>query len=283
MSAATSITWRAASKRAIRSLAPLSMRKRAAIALQRQTWLAPQRRNWWAVELVRDLADRDLDAYHEFLWTHHLGYAATYEVAERFGAENVRASRRIFFADLLERLCAVGAPTDGIQSVFEVGCSLGYQLRYMETDVFPKAARLEGLDLDRHAISSGSAYLRSVESKVAVRCDDAGNLARAMADTSFDVVVCTGVLMYLNEDRAADAVRVMLGHARVMVALAGLAHPRVDNADLDRSDLRPSDQTFIHNLDRMVRQAGGRIVGRRWEGSRDVDGNTIYFVFASAA
>jgi 2-polyprenyl-3-methyl-5-hydroxy-6-metoxy-1,4-benzoquinol methylase len=274
---------RAASKRAIR-LAPLSMRKRAAVALQRQAWLPPHRRRWWAVELVRDLADRNLDAFHEFLWTNHLGYAATYEVAERFGPENVRASRRMFFEDLARQLQAAGAaPATDVKSVFEVGCSLGYQLRQMELDLFPAATTLEGIDLDRHAIASGAEYLRGCGSKVAVRCGDAGNLAQELGDRRYDVIVCTGVLMYLTEVRAADAVRAMLRQANALVALAGLAHPQIDNADLARSDMRPSDRTFIHNLDRMVRQAGGTIHARRWEGARDVDGNTIYFVFASAA
>jgi hypothetical protein len=151
----------------------------------------------------------------------------------------------------------------------------------METDLFPSATALEGIDLDRQAISAGAAYLRSCGSKVAIRCGDAGALADEIGDRRYDVTVCTGVLMYLNESRAADAVRVMLRNSDALVALAGLAHPTIDNANLARSDMRPTDHTFIHNLDRMVRLAGGTIKARRWEGSRDVDGNTIYFVFAT--
>jgi predicted TPR repeat methyltransferase len=190
----------------------------------------------------------------------------------------------MFFEDLARQLQAAGAaPATDVKSVFEVGCSLGYQLRQMELDLFPAATTLEGIDLDRHAIAAGAEYLRGCGSKVAVRCGDAGNLAQELGDRRYDVIVCTGVLMYLTEVRAADAVRAMLRQANALVALAGLAHPQIDNADLARSDMRPSDRTFIHNLDRMVRQAGGTIHARRWEGARDVDGNTIYFVFASAA
>ena len=54
----------------------------------------------------------------------------------------------------------------------------------------------------------------------------------------------------------------------------------VDNAALAQSDVRATDRTFVHNLDRMVELAGGKVVGRRWEGDRQVDGQTIYFVFA---
>jgi hypothetical protein len=64
-----------------------------------------------------------------------------------------------------------------------------------------------------------------------------------------------------------------------VLVLAGLAHPDQDNATLAASAVRERDGTFIHNLDAMVQDAGGRVVHRRWEGARLLDGNTIYFVF----
>jgi len=86
--------------------------------------------------------------------------------------------------------------------------------------------------------------------------------------------------MYLEEDAAARVVASMLRHTGVVVALAGLAHPETDNALLDRSVPRSSDRSFIHNIDGMVKKAGGTVLARRWEGGRFVDGHTIYFVFA---
>jgi SAM-dependent methyltransferase len=269
------------SKRALRTLVPLAVRKRLALAIHRQRWIGDKRRQWWSVELVRDLAERDVHAYHDFLWTNHLGYAESYEVRSRFGPENIKASRLMFFDDLAALLARRGMSADrDIQSVLEVGCSLGYQLRFMETDLFPGALALEGFDLDRHAIESGAAYLRGVGSKVSLRCGDVSLLEQMPGRVLFDLMVCTGVLMYLTEERAASVVRAMLKRTRLL-ALAGLAHPRADNAQLDRSDTRRRDSTFIHNFDAMVERAGGRVVARRWEGSRDVDGNTIYFVFAT--
>ena len=87
--------------------------------------------------------------------------------------------------------------------------------------------------------------------------------------------------MYLKEVDAMGMVRAMFSHCRTMVAMAGLAHPAVDNAGLVSSDIRKRDRTFIHNLDRMVTSGGGRVQARRWEGARQVDGQTIYFVFAA--
>ena len=87
--------------------------------------------------------------------------------------------------------------------------------------------------------------------------------------------------MYLKEAEAAGMVRAMLSHSRVMVAMAGLAHPVLDNAALDCSDVRNRDQTFIHNLDGMVKNGGGSVLARRWEGDRQLEGQTIYFVFAA--
>jgi SAM-dependent methyltransferase len=283
MSAPASILGRtkATCRRLIRTSVPLSLRKRAVLRLQRQTWIDRRRRDWWAVELVRDLAERDVDAFHQFLWTHHLAYAESYEVGRRFGPENVKASRRMFFEDLRSEIAKVPElRARGIRSVFEVGCSLGYQLRSIETDFFPEAARLEGIDIDRQAIDAGAAYLRSIGSKVALQCADTRDLERILSGQTFDLIICTGVLMYLNQQAARDVVGRMLRHTRLL-ALSGLAHHRVDNARLEQPDRRASDQTFIHNFDDMVDRAGGRILGRRWEGSHDVEGNTIYFVFAT--
>jgi 2-polyprenyl-3-methyl-5-hydroxy-6-metoxy-1,4-benzoquinol methylase len=271
-----------ACKRLVRSVVPLSVRKLAARALQRSAWIDPQRRHWWSVELVRDLAEKDVDAFHEFLWTYHLGYAESYEVTGRFGADKVRASRRIFFSSLREQVANPGLFSDaGVRSVFEVGCSLGYQLRHIETDVFPAALDLAGIDIDRYAIEAGRKHLRSVGSKVELQCGDTRDLERWLGGKTYDIILCTGVLMYLNEAAAAEAVGTMLRHGRLL-AMSGLAHPRTNNALLERSDVRASDSTFIHNFDRMVVDHGGRVLSSRWEGARDVEGNTIYFVFATS-
>jgi SAM-dependent methyltransferase len=266
-----------------RSLIPLAVRKRLAIGLQRWTWVNAQRRHWWSVELVRDLADKDVDAFHEFLWTHHLGYAATYEIAERFGAENIKLSRRLFFADLRQALSDRGVVAErDVRSVFEVGCSLGYQLRYMETDLFPRADRLEGVDIDRYAIEAGSQFLRAEKSRIALHHGDMRDLERILSSTTFDVIACAGVLMYLTQEAATEVVGVMLRRTKFL-AVAALAHPSVDNKQLTRSETRSSDSTFVHNIDAMVAAQGGRVVARRWEGGRDFEGNTVYFVFAEHA
>lgn len=268
-------------KRLVRSAVPLSVRKLAARTLQRCTWIDPQRRHWWSVELVRDLAETDVDAFHQFLWTYHLGYAESYEVAARFGADKVKASRRAFFSDLRDQVAKRGAFSDGgVKSIFEVGCSLGYQLRHIETDVFPGVIELAGIDIDRYAIEAGRQYLGSVGSKVALQSGDTRDLERWLRAKTYDIILCTGVLMYLNEAAAGEAVGTMLRHSRLL-AMAGLAHPHIDNAGLDRSDVRASDSSFIHNFHRMVTDHGGRVLWSRWEGDRDLEGNTIYFVFAT--
>jgi 2-polyprenyl-3-methyl-5-hydroxy-6-metoxy-1,4-benzoquinol methylase len=267
-------------KNAIRSLIPLSVRKRMALWVRQQHWINSDRRSWWSEELVRDLAEKDANAYHKFLWTHHLGYAAPYEVATRFGAEKMRPSRQVFFAELRDCMKALGLSAIEIRSVLEVGCSLGYQLRYLETDLFPGATVLEGIDIDRYAIRSGEEYLRTVGSSVCLRCGDIQQLDDLLEDRVYDLIICTGVLMYLKETEAVATVRAMLSHSRVIVAMAGLAHPAIDNAALEHSEVRERDQTFIHNLDTMVKNSGGNVLARRWEGDRQLEGQTVYFVFA---
>src|SRR5215813_1788513 len=100
------------------------------------------------VDLLRDLADYDPNCLHRFLWSRHLTYAASYDVS-RFGAEKLDVSRRMLFADIQEHLRGRSiSPECDVASVFEAGCSLGYVLRYAETDVFPSATRLIGVDVD---------------------------------------------------------------------------------------------------------------------------------------
>jgi len=273
----------AIAKNVIRALLPLWARKRLAVWVQAQDWLNTLRRRWWVHELIRDLSDKDVNVYHKFLWRHHLGYAAPYEVETRFRSEQIRGSRHLFFADLMQQLHELGIDPQQIRSIFEVGCSLGYQLRLMEVNLFPHAEVLRGIDIDEYAVRKGRAYLHTLHSKVEIACGDMQWLDRYIGNTQYDIVLCAGVLMYLQEAEAAEVVRRMLARARVLVAMTGLAHPQVDNATLPHSAVRSTDHTFIHNLDRMVELAGRNVSGRRWEGSRQIDGQTIYFVFAAPA
>ena len=268
-------------KAAVRTVLPLFFRKRLALWLNSQGGVAPARRSWWVQELLRDLAEKDINEYHKFLWSNHLSYAETYEVASRFGRENMKMSRTMFFDDLEQHLASVPMHAADVKSVFEVGCSLGYQLRYLETDLFPAATVLEGADIDAYAIQAGTEYLAGIGSKVRLTCQDMELLERSLGSRQYDVILCTGVLMYLKEEEARQLVSVLLRHTGGMIGFSGLALPDRDNADMEQSVPRESDHSFIHNIDSMVKDAGGRIVARRWEGSRIVDGNTIYFVFAT--
>ncbi|MGH9462652.1 MAG: methyltransferase domain-containing protein [Vicinamibacteria bacterium] len=252
-----------------------------ALWVHQQQWITLHRRSWWSVELIRDFAERDVNAYHKFLWAHHLGYAEPYEVSTRFGPEQVRPSRLLFFAELRQCMKALGVSAKEIREVLEVGCSLGYQLRYLETDLFPGATVLDGIDIDEHAIRSGKEYLGTVGSNVRLRCGDIQHLDELLAGRIYDLIICTGVLMYLKETEAIGIVRAMLSHSRVMVAMAGLAHPMLEDATLEHSAVRERDNTFIHNLDTMVKNTGGKVLARRWDGDRQLEGQTIYFVFAA--
>jgi 2-polyprenyl-3-methyl-5-hydroxy-6-metoxy-1,4-benzoquinol methylase len=272
---------KASGRNALRKLVPLALRKRMAVWVHQQEWVNADRRNWWSMELVRDLSEQDPNSFHKFLWAHHMAYAAPYEVKSRFGTEKMRPSRGMFFADMRSCMQAAGISTLNIRSVLEVGCSLGYQLRYLETDVFSEATRLEGIDIDEYAVRAGQEYLSGIGSKVSLICGDIQDSDELRGERVYDLILCTGVLMYLKEEDAAGLVRTMLSGSPTMLALAGLAHPSVDNANLSCSCIRESDHTFIHNLDEMVKKGGGRILARRWDGNRKVEGQSIYFVFAA--
>jgi SAM-dependent methyltransferase len=164
-----------------------------------------------------------------------------------------------------------------------VGCSLGYLLRHLETEVCTAATVLDGVDIDAYAVESGSKRLAAEGSRARLVRGDATELPRLFPGRRYDLVLCAGVLMYLRQADAAAAVREMLACCRGVVAFAGLAHPEMDNRHLAASVTRDRDRSLIHNLDAMVAAAGGNVVSRRWEGARQVQGNTLYFVFARPA
>jgi SAM-dependent methyltransferase len=271
-------------KNIVRRICPLTFRKRLAVALNGINWIDAERRSYWAQELLCDYRSSQVDEYHRFLWSNHLGYAVSYEPDIRFTGDGLTQSRRIFFHDLIFLLSRLDANwQQSIGSVFEAGCSLGYQLRFMETDLFPWATEFHGTDIDGRAIAAGSARLRNLGSKVSLRHGGVEELDEMLNGKIYDVIICTGVLMYMGSDSARRAIASILRHSRVIVGLAGLAHAEIDNSGLTEPAMRASDQSYIHNFDSMIADAGGKVVGRRWHGSELVDGQSVYFVFATKA
>jgi len=253
---------------------PVSLRKRAARLAER---VRPG--SGLPFQLLSDLASSDVEAFHRFLWSEHLAYADTYEIEVRFGARNIRGTRRLFAWDLRRTLRMQGIDPASVESALDIGSSMGYLLRHLETSTLPGARRLDGIDIDGYAIQKGQEYLRRIGSRVRLVEGDVARLERYFPDARYDVVLCCGVLMYLEEETAAEVVASALRMTRGLVALSGLAHPDVDNAQLDRSVTRSRDCTYVHNFDRMIQRAGGELIHRRWEGGRLLDGNGVYFAF----
>jgi hypothetical protein len=137
---------------------------------------------------------------------------------------------------------------------------MGYLLRHLEEDVFPSATILHGLDIDAYAVQAGAAHLSSLRSRVRLFAADMEAAEHVMGKRNYDLVLCCGVLMYANESTAEKVVRAMLSRARCLVGLICLAPPR----DLGWSEMRASDGAFIHDVNRMIRQAGGTILSSDW-------------------
>jgi len=251
--------------RALVPALPLTMRKQIVVKAGSRGFFA---RSFLVAELLADLARENPAGYHRFLWENHVGgpaHAKTYEISHRFGDENLRTSRRELLQFL--RSCLIQRGTDperDVRSVFDVGCSLGYVLRFVEKEIFPASTCLRGMDVDRYAIDTGNAYLRQSGSKIELVAGDVSELDQVMGKQTYDVVFCCGVLMYLNEDDAARSIEAMLRHTRGLLGLITLADPHVDNAQLNHSYVRSEDLGFVHNVDRMVAEAGGHVVFRKW-------------------
>lgn len=256
---------------------PLALRKPGAAWLGRQRWIPGN--HWRAARLVSDLADRDPNAYHRFLWSHHLAYAESYEPALQFDRNRIKPDRRLLFRDIRRSLEGEGILPRHVRSVLEVGCSLGHLLRFIETDVFRQAEVLDGIDIDGYAIAQGRAWLAQHGSRARLMTGDMSRLDAILGPQArYDIVLCAGVLMYLREDEAADVVRSMLRHTRCLLAITGLAHPDHDNRELAHSVKREQDGAFRHNLDALVAAAQGKILFRRWVPRARPGWNPPYFV-----
>jgi SAM-dependent methyltransferase len=269
-------------KRRARRLVPLPARMRLAAWLTRQRWLPVQ--DHVAMGIIRDLQTTDPKEFHKFVWSNHLmGYARWYDSEEElFAPEQMQPSRVELFGDLIFVLeHDLGLPSSSVSSVLEVGCSQGYLLRHLETDVFPACPDLVGLDIDAPAIEKGKHYLQKVGSRVRLLHGDMENLDGLLDAGDFDVTLAAGVLSYLNEQDATVVVSRMLRRTRRVLALAGLAWVDGHNRTLDQSIPSPSHEgQWIHNFESMIAAAGGRVVRSRWEGARLYNLQTLCFAFA---
>lgn len=262
----------------LRRVLPLASRRRMVLWASRQAWVP--RRSWWSWELLRDWAAERPADYHRWAWRHHAAFPELYHPAVRFAPGALDRARLELFDDLTRSLRQRGVDPTSIRSVLEVGSSLGYLLRHVELSVFPNASVLEGVDIDRYAVEEGNAMLDRIGSRVRLHHLDAADLDAFLRGRSYDVVYSAGMLMYLEEGEAARAVETMLRATKVALAVTGVAHPLTDNAEMTDHSIREWDAAFIHNLDAMVREAGGSILFRRWEGHRDLDGISVYHLVA---
>jgi SAM-dependent methyltransferase len=260
---------------------PLESRKRFVV------WVDPMLRFRWGAKLsfalLSDWRKSNPKSFHKFFWSHHLfEYGRSYESPEHFETEGLEASRKLFLADLENAIeNAELSRSDHAPSVLELGCSLGYLLNSIEVELLPCATRMVGIDLDSKAIEIGRDCLARKGSRVVLEEGDLEELDRIVGQEPFDLTIAAGVLSYLDESDARQALAKIFRHTSRLIALAGLGNKVTDNRNQEESEQSPEryDQ-WVHNFDRMISDLGGRVIGRRWEGAKLYNGQTVYFVFA---
>lgn len=269
-------------KENIRKLFPLPMRKNLSIWISRKKWLSSK--DYWSAGIIRDLMSNNPKEFHKFIWSNHIRCAAKhYDSESLFVKEKMEPTRIELFNDLQSFMGDHGIElSKDIHSVLEVGCSLGYLLRYIETDIMPNAKELVGIDIDRNAIEKGSRYLSSNGSKIRLIHGDMEDLEDTVAGRFFDFTFAAGVLSYLNQEDALKIVRGMLRRTNKIMALVGLANPSFHNKELSTSRCSEDhNYQWIHNFEALVDKAGGRVVKSRWEGTKLYNYQSLYYVFAS--
>lgn len=268
-------------KAIIRTVLPLDLRKSLAIWIDNQSWISG--REYLAHGIIRDYQESDPKAFHKFLWANHIGaYAKPYDSETSFDKKNMEPSRKIFFDDIIDVIQDVGIDSGSdISSVLEVGCSMGYLLRFIETDILPNTKRLMGIDIDGSAIDKGTKYLGKVGSKVQLVTGDMEELDALVGEQTYDLVFAGGVLSYLNQEDATSVVKEMLKRTGKLLALIGLASHTINNSELIESvNTAERNNQWLHNFQSMVETAGGRVVKVRWEGAKQFNFQTIYSVYA---
>jgi SAM-dependent methyltransferase len=268
----------------LRLFLPLETRKRSAVWIDGQSWI-PNNHSM-SNRIIRDWFEKDPKAFHSFLWSNHLSYAKNYESVHAFGGQHLNLCRRMLFQDLKDFLDSQNGSLPrnfDIKSIFELGCSSGYLLRHFEETLFPRASIIEGMDIDEYAVEKGRKYLREHGSKIKLIHGDIAHLSDVMGNSKYDLILCAGVLAYLDENTASHVVQEMLSHSSGIVVIKEFAHPIIDNAELLHSEHRESDGALIHNVDSMIKKAGGIILHRRWYGAKLFDNQTHYSVFCRPA
>lgn len=258
-------------------IAPLRARQRLAVAANRFGGrLGPA----LVLALLHDWATRAPDEFHHFQWSNHLGYSRHYNTTQ-IDVERLHPLRLELFELALTTLRDAGVdPAKDIDSFLDIGCSLGYVARYAETTAFPAAGRIVGIDIDGAALDDGRSYLARVGSRTELMEGNAAHLDDLFGDATFDVVFACGVVPYFEERSATALVEACLRHTSRVFCVNGHADSQVDNRELASSRPRHQDHSFVHNLDRMILAAGGRILTRRWGGAEQIGGNSVYFVIA---
>jgi SAM-dependent methyltransferase len=261
----------------LRWLLPLGVRKALVGRLERRKF------RWgpdFSMGVLGDLRRRDPEALHRFLWSNHLAYAARYEIEKKFQPHHINPTRHILFRQIVEYYKARGLDArEQVRSVFDLGCSLGYLLRHLEVNVLPSAAALHGIDIDRYAVQTGMAYLRSVRSRAELFEADLNKAGDLMRRHRYDLALCCGVLMYVNEDTARSALQAMFAHCRQLVGLIALAHGTRRHAR-SGSEVRPSDGAYVHDIHRMIQEAGGRLISSTWVDTVTSGSSPSYVILA---
>ena len=267
----------------VRRMVPLKLRIRIAAWLSRNRWIPYIGR--WSDALVRDLEAIDPKRYHKFLWEKHLdSYGQRYEPDQLFSAHKLNGTTEAYSAFMQDLAAALeGLGIDGtVGGVLDVGCSVGHVLRALETEVMPEAEVLVGVDIDRHATASGSAYLSQVGSKIRLLCGDLEELDRLLEKQTFDFSFAAGSLSYLNQADTQNAVWAILSHTDKLAAFIGLAHPHGPNDELPASVFRDQlGSMWTHNFGDMVEAKGWEVVSTRWKPPSGSDSQGLYSVFAS--
>ncbi|HWB82544.1 MAG TPA: class I SAM-dependent methyltransferase [Bryobacteraceae bacterium] len=258
-------------------LLPLEIRKGLVLRIERLKfrWVPD-----FSIGILEDLRRHDPEALHRFLWSNHLAYAATYEPKKKFEASSLNPTRQLLFRQIVDYYRSSGLnPQEQIRSVFEVGCSLGYLLRYLELYVLPAAAPLHGIDIDRYAVRTGMSYLQSVNSKVQLFDADVAKIGEATGNQQYDLVLSCGVLMYLNKKTAKATLQKMFALSRRLVGIICTAHQGDGGATLN-SETRKSDGAYLHDMHSMIRESGHYIISSTFVDFAESGSSPSYVILA---
>ncbi len=144
------------------------------------------------------------------------------------------------------------------KTLLEVGCGFGRNIKYIANN-FPYPLKIVGVDFSESMLENARNYIGTTKlKKVSIKLMKANVLKLPFANSSFDIVLCHGVLMHIKPEAISQAVSEILRVTQKKIIL-------VEENDVDFSlsneyFVKINYYTFVYPYQALFLVKGGKIL-----------------------